>query len=293
MTISSVAALREAIGVIETKVGTRGAPLGVVLGSGLGGLTAEISNPTRIEYGEIPHVASSSVEGHAGELVVGTWQGHDVFMLSGRIHRYEGHGFARIALLVQLLAAMGAETLIITNAAGAANPKFSVGDLMLLTDHINLMGDNPLIGPNDERLGPRFPDMTEAYDIGLRSLARTTAEALDIELHEGVYAGVLGPSYETPAEVKMLRMLGADAIGMSTVPEVIAARHAGMRVLGLSCLTNMAAGMGNETLDHSHVSAVAAASTEKMIRVIAAIVEALPPLKVRKDYAESIRSSRS
>jgi len=293
MTVSSVAALREAIGVIEARVGTACAPLGVVLGSGLGGLTAEVDNPTCIGYGDIPHVANSSVQGHAGEMVVGTWQGHDVIMLSGRIHRYEGHGFPRITLLVQLLAAMGVETLIITNAAGAANPKFSVGDLMLLTDHINLMGGNPLIGQNDERIGPRFPDMTEAYDIGLRSLARSTAESLGVRLHEGVYAGVLGPSYETPSEVKMIRMLGADAIGMSTVPEVIAARHAGMRVLGLSCLTNMAAGMGNGILEHSHVSSVAAASTEKMIQIIAAIVQALPPLKVRQAYVEAIRSSRS
>lgn len=292
MAISSVAALREAVEAIEKAIGRVHCPLGMVLGSGLGGLASEVERPRRMSYSDIPRLAASTVPGHAGELVTGTWQGRDVVMLSGRVHAYEGHDFIKIALPVQLLAALGVEVLIITNAAGTCNADHRVGDLMTICDHINLMGNSPLTGVNDDRLGPRFPDMTVAYDAEFRRLALDTAARQRVRLHEGVYAGVLGPSYETPAEVRMIRLLGADAIGMSTVPEVIAARHLGMRVLGLSCLTNKAAGLGNGTLDHGHVSEVAGRSTAKMGRLIKAIVRDLPPLVARDETAERIRSAR-
>lgn len=293
MTISSVAALREAIEVIEGALGPVRSPLGMVLGSGLGGLADDVRDARVLPYARIPHLAVSTVAGHAGQLVTGRWMGRDIVMLSGRVHRYEGHSFARIALPVQLLAAMGVETLIVTNAAGAVNANFGVGELMVLSDHINLMDGNPLTGHNDERLGPRFPDMTVAYDAELRRLAVDTAIGLGITIHEGVYASVLGPSYETPAEVRMIRTLGADAIGMSTVPEVIAARHAGMRVLGLSCLTNMAAGLGVGTLDHSHVKEVAGQATEMMARLLAAIVERLPEMRVRQAHIDRVRGPKA
>jgi len=284
--------LRGAVEAIESAIGQVRCPLGMVLGSGLGGLSKEIESPRRIAYDKIPHLATSSVAGHAGELVTGVWQGRNVVMLSGRSHAYEGHSFPRIALPVQLLAALGVDVLVVTNAAGSCNPDHSVGDLMVICDHINLMGGNPLVGANDERLGPRFPDVTVAYDADLTRLAVATAARLGIVLHEGVYAGVLGPSYETPAEVRMIRLLGADAIGMSTVPEVIAARHAGVRVLGLSCMTNKAAGLGNGTLDHGHVSEVAGRSTAKMARLIKAIVRDMPPLEPRTAFVERIREKR-
>ena len=292
MAISSVAALRIAVEAIESAIGEVRCPLGMVLGSGLGGLASEMQNPRRIEYSKIPHLPASTVPGHAGELVAGTWQDRDVVMLSGRVHAYEGHSFPRIALSVQLLAALGVEVLIITNAAGSCNPDHRVGDLMVICDHINIMGGNPGGGANDTRLGPRFPDMTVAYDAELRRLAVDTAARLRIRLHEGVYAGVLGPSYETPAEVRMIRVFGADAIGMSTVPEVVAARHAGLRVLGLSCMTNKAAGLGNGTLDHGHVSEVAGRSTAKMARLIKSIVRHMPEMEPRTDFVDRIRGPR-
>lgn len=292
MAISSVAALREAVEAIEQAIGPVRCPLGMVLGSGLGGLASEVEQPRRISYADIPRLAASSVAGHAGELVTGTWQGREVVMLSGRVHAYEGHGFDTLVLPVQLMAALGVDALIITNAAGSCNPQHEVGELMAICDHLNLMGNNPLVGINDKRLGPRFPDVTVAYDAEFLRLALDTAAALKITLHKGVYAGVLGPSYETPAEVSMIRTLGADAIGMSTVPEVIAARHVGIRVLGLSCLTNKAAGLGEGTLDHGHVSAVAGRSTATMARLIKAIVRDLPPLPVRNEIADRIRSAR-
>jgi purine-nucleoside phosphorylase len=249
------------IGVIESAIGSVRAPIGMVLGSGLGGLADEIEDARVVPYRAIPHLPMSTVPGHAGRLVAGSWQGREVVVLSGRIHRYEGHDTAKVALPVQMLAAMGVDTVFVTNAAGAVNASYNPGDLMLISDHINLIGGNPLVGMNDDRIGPRFPDMTVAYDAELRASARAIAAKLGITLHEGVYCGVLGPSYETPAEIRMVRTLGADAIGMSTVPEVIAARHAGMRVLGLSCLTNMGAGMSGGVLDHGEVKEVAGQAT--------------------------------
>ena len=289
MAFTTIAAIREAIGVIESAIGSVRAPIGMVLGSGLGGLAEEIEDARSISYSAIPHLPVSTVPGHAGRLVAGRWQGREVVVLSGRIHRYEGHSTAKVAMPVQMLAAMGVDTLFVTNAAGAVNNSFNPGNLMLINDHINLMGGNPLVGMNDDRIGPRFPDMTVAYDAKLLATAVAIAKDLGIPVHEGVYCAVLGPSYETPAEIRMARTLGADAIGMSTVPEVIAARHCGMRVLGLSCLTNMGAGMRGGVLDHADVKEVAGAATRSMIDLIAAIVRSLPELPIRQDLITRLR----
>lgn len=290
MAFSTIAAIREAIGVVESAIGPVRAPIGMVLGSGLGGLADEVEDARIISYRQIPHLPSSTVPGHAGRLVAGRWHGREVVVLSGRIHRYEGHDPSKVSMPVQMLAAMGVDTLVVTNAAGAINAAFAPGDLMLISDHINLMGGNPLVGMNDDRIGPRFPDMTEAYSRELREIALRLAAARGVTVREGVYAGVLGPSYETPAEIRMLRALGADAVGMSTVPEVIAARHVGMRVLGLSCLTNMGAGMSGSVLDHAEVKEVAGKATRAMIDLIAETVRALPDLAVRTDLMARFRS---
>ena len=281
MAITTVAALRELIASLEQFIGPVRAPLGLILGSGLGGLADEIEDARRLSYARLPHLAASTVPGHAGQLVVGRWQGHDVIALSGRIHLYEGHSFSQVAMPVRMLAALGVETLIVTNAAGAVHTRMKPGDLMLIDDHLNLQGGNPLTGPNDARLGPRFPDMTEAYDAGLRKLAHEVAAAQGLDLKHGVYAALPGPSYETPAEIRMLAGLGADAVGMSTVPEVIAARHMGVRVLGLSCITNLGAGLGVGLLDHAHVGEVAGQATAKMVALLGGIARALPALTVR------------
>lgn len=288
MSISTVAAIREAIEVIETAVGDMRAPLGMVLGSGLGRIADEIENRRSVSYDKIPHIPSSTVKGHAGALVCGKWQGREVVMLSGRVHKYEGHTFASVALPVQLLGAMGVDVVVLTNAAGAVNPAFSPGDMMLIEDHINLTGGNPLEGRNDARIGPRFPDMTEVYDGELRKMAIAIAERQGLKLQRGVYTSVLGPSYETPAEIRMVRALGGDAVGMSTVPEAIAARHMGMRVLGLSCISNYGAGMGDGALDHSHVEEVAGRATAGMRELLATLVRELPPLSVRRDVVARI-----
>ena len=293
MTISTVAAIREAISVIEAAIGPVEAPLGMVLGSGLGKVSEEIEQPRSVSYDHIPHLPSSTVKGHAGHLVCGKWQGRDVVMLSGRVHKYEGHAFPRVALPVQLLGALGVEVLVLTNAAGAVNASFTPGDIMLIEDHLNLTGGNPLEGRNDERIGPRFPDMSEVYDSELRGIAVACAEQLGIPLQRGVYASVLGPSYETPAEIRMVRTLGGDAVGMSTVPEAIAARHMGMRVVGMSCISNMGAGMGEQTLDHSHVAEVAGNATAKMRKLLAAVVRQMPPLSVRREVVQRISGQES
>jgi purine-nucleoside phosphorylase len=288
MSISTVAAIREAIEAIETAVGDMSAPLGMVLGSGLGKIADELEDRRMVSYDKIPHIPSSTVPGHAGSLVRGKWQGREVVMLSGRVHKYEGHTYASVALPVQLLGAMGVDVLVLTNAAGAVNPAFSPGDMMLIEDHLNLTGGNPLEGRNDPRIGPRFPDMTEVYDVELRRMAVSIADRLGLKLQRGVYASVLGPSYETPAEIRMVRAIGGDAVGMSTVPEAIAARHMGMRVLGLSCISNYGAGMGDDTLDHSHVAEVAGRATEGMQQLLATLVRELPPLSVRQAVVNRI-----
>jgi len=223
---------------------TRHTPhIGLVLGSGLSSLADAVENPDVIPYADIPHWPVSTVVGHSGRLVIGQLEGQTVLVQQGRAHFYEGYTPAQVVFPVRVMHALGIRTLIVTNAAGGINRSFSPGDLMLIKDHLNFVGiagNNPLRGPNDERIGPRFPDMTQAYDQALRKLARETAVAQGLTLHEGVYAYVAGPSFETPAELRFLHAVGADAVGMSTVPSVIVARHAGMRVLGISSITNKA-----------------------------------------------------
>jgi len=217
--------------------------VGLILGSGLGDLVDEISDPDAIDTQEIPHWPVSTVPGHAGRVVLGTLEGRTVMALQGRVHFYEGYAMDKVTLPVRVMQAMGVGTLIVTNAAGGLNPDFQAGDLMLIDDHINLIGmagHHPLRGPHDPDLGPRFPGMLGLYDPELRAIARGAASISGFELREGVYICVAGPSYETPADVRFLRLIGADAVGMSSVPEVIVARHSGMRVLGVSCISNMA-----------------------------------------------------
>lgn len=229
----------------------------IVLGSGLGDFTAALAEPTAIPYGDIPNWPASTVVGHAGTLVVGTLAGKRVAALSGRVHFYEGHNLQTVTFATRVVGRLGVKTLILTNAAGGINLTFKPGTLMLMDDHINLMGSNPLVGANDERFGPRFPDMSEVYSRRLRQLAGDAARALSLTLAHGVYAALHGPSYETPAEIRYLRTIGADAVGMSTAPEAIAARHMGLEVLGISCITNMAAGVLPQPLVHDEVMEVA------------------------------------
>jgi purine-nucleoside phosphorylase len=244
---------------VRAAIGTRTPKVGLILGSGLGGYADGLDDPVALDYASIPHFprSRSHVVGHAGRLVIGSRQGVPCVAMQGRVHLYEGHSAAAVAFPARVLIALGARTIIVTNAAGGLRPDWQPGTLMLIKDHIDLLRDHPLRGPNDERLGPRFPDMTHAYAAALRGLAREVADAAGIALEEGVYAAMPGPTYETPAEVRMLRALGADATGMSTVPEVIAARHMGARVLGISCLTNLAAGITGEALSHDEVTATA------------------------------------
>ena len=241
--------------------------VGVVLGSGLGAFADQLSAGTRIPYAEIPDMPRSSVVGHAGNFCAGSLSGVPVACLQGRAHVYEGHSHARSAFGVRLLAELGCKVVLLTNAAGGIHSSFQPGDLMLITDHLNLMGDNPLCGPNYGD-GPRFPDLSRAYDSGVQELARAAARASNVILREGVYAAMLGPSYETPAEIRMLRTLGADAVGMSTVPEVIALRQIGVRVGAMSCITNLAAGISEQLLDHSEVEATARRSRDAFSAVL-------------------------
>ncbi|MFB6262642.1 MAG: purine-nucleoside phosphorylase [Bradymonadaceae bacterium] len=231
--------------------------MALVLGSGLGMLADELEDDRAFAYEAIPHFPVSDIEGHAGELVFGELEGRDVVVMRGRVHYYEGWTPGEVTFPVRTFGAMGIDRFVVTNSAGSANPDYSPGELMLITDHLNLTGANPLRGPNDERFGPRFPDMSEAYDVDYRDLARAAAEACGLSLREGVYAGMAGPSYETPAEIEMIHTIGGDAVGMSTVPEVIVANHMDMRVLGISCITNLGAGLGDEALDHAEVEEIA------------------------------------
>ena len=229
------------------------ADVGLILGSGLGDYVQSLEDRRQIAYADIPGFPVSTVEGHAGQWHGGALHGKRVCMMQGRFHGYEGYDLQDVTLPVRVMQWMGVKTLIITNAAGGVNTAFSAGDLMLITDFINFSGKNPLTGPNWDELGPRFPDMSFAYDRELQALTLRTAEELGIKLQEGVYAWLNGPNFESPAEIRMLRMFGADAVGMSTVPETIVARHGGMRVLGLSCISNMAAGVLDQPLNHEEV----------------------------------------
>ncbi|MDQ3805650.1 MAG: purine-nucleoside phosphorylase [Acidobacteriota bacterium] len=225
----------------------------LVLGSGLGAFADELEGAEAVPYAEIPGFARPTVEGHAGRLVVGRVGGADVAVMQGRFHFYEGYALEEVTFPVRVLGLLGVKTLVLTNAAGGLNNSFTEGALIVISDHLNLMGTNPLLGPNDERFGPRFPDMTEVYDHEYQDIAIGEAREMGLELRRGIYAGLTGPSYETPAEIRMLRLLGADAVGMSTVPEAIVARHMGLRVLGLSCITNLAAGVLDRPINHDEV----------------------------------------
>jgi purine-nucleoside phosphorylase len=233
--------------------GFGGAEIGIVLGSGLGPFTDSMIQPQAVAYGEIPHWPASTVIGHAGKLIRGTVSNKPVVALSGRVHFYEGHDLQTVTFGVRVLWRLGVKTLILTNAAGGINTNFVQGALMVIDDHINLFGSNPLIGPNDDRFGPRFPDMTDVYSRRLRALADEAAKAVHVPVEHGIYVAVHGPSYETPAEIYAFRALGGDAVGMSTVPEAIVARHMGLEVIGISCITNMAAGVLPEPLHHDDV----------------------------------------
>lgn len=247
--------------------------IGMILGSGLGDVAEDIIKEKEISYSDIPHFSKSTVHGHDGKLIFGKLEGKDVVAMKGRIHFYEGYTMKDITFPVYLMKELGIEKLIVTNAAGGVNQEFLAGDLMLMDDHINLMGDNPLRGKNDERLGERFPDMSEVYDKELKKLALSTAKENDILLKRGVYAAVAGPNYETAAEVRYMGRIGADAIGMSTAPEVIVAAHLKLKVLGLSCITDLIYKVSEHAVTHEEVLAVAASSKPKFIKLIKAIVK--------------------
>ncbi|MBL8981870.1 MAG: purine-nucleoside phosphorylase [Gemmatimonadetes bacterium] len=247
----------------------------IILGTGLGGLGKQIVTETTIEYHDIPGFPLSTVESHAGRLLCGTLGGKTVIAMQGRFHRYEGYSLQQVTFPVRVLRALGASTLVVSNACGGMHPLWSAGDLMLIADHINLLGDNPLIGRNDDRLGPRFPDMSDPYDRGLRELARVEARRLGLTLREGVYVAVTGPCLETRAEYRFLRGIGADVVGMSTVPEVIVAVHGGMRVLGVSIVTDMCLPDALEPASVEHIIAVAGRAEPNLTALIAAVVEKL------------------
>jgi len=247
----------------------------VVLGSGLGGFADDFEEPVAIPYDEIPGFVRSTAQGHAGRLVIGKIDGIPVLAMQGRLHYYEGYSLEEVTFPVRTFGLLGIKTLVLTNASGGINVQLSQGALMVISDHVNLMGVNPLRGPNDERFGPRFPDMSAVYSAELQELVVEEAKAIGIEVRRGIYGALTGPSYETPSEIHLLRNLGADAVGMSTVPEAIVARHMGLEVLGISCITNMAAGISDEPINHEDVMAtgdrVRETFTELLRRVIGAI----------------------
>jgi len=244
----------------------------IILGSGLGDFAGSLGSATSIPYADLPNWPVSRVAGHDGRLVVGTAKGRRIAALAGRCHLYEGYDGHTVTFAVRVLGLLGVKHLILTNAAGGVNTKFSAGALMVIDDHINLMGQNPLVGDNDDRLGPRFPDMSEVYSVRLRALADATSRTTGVPVAHGVYAALLGPSYETPAEIRYLRTIGADAVGMSTVPEAIAARHMHIEVLGISCITNMAAGVVSAPLDHAEVMETARRVRGQFIALLEGII---------------------
>jgi purine-nucleoside phosphorylase len=253
------------------------ADVAVVLGSGLGGVSDRLTSPRSVPYASLPGFPETTVAGHPGRLVAGTIGGHTALLLCGRVHGYEGYPPCEVGFGVRVVAALGVRTLIVTNAAGGVDPAFSPGEIVAISDHINLTSASPLSGPNDERLGPRFVDMTDAYDPALRALAMSVAPtAIGRPLREAIYAGMAGPAYETPAEVRLLRTLGAGLVGMSTVHEVITARHAGLSVLGLSLVANPAAGVAPGKLRHEDVTRAAAAGADAMGRLVGAVIQTLP-----------------
>jgi purine-nucleoside phosphorylase len=270
----TVEAIERAAAVIRSRVAVRPAAA-IILGTGLGRLASEIDVDAAIEYAEIPGFPLSTVESHAGRLLCGTLGGKRVVAMQGRFHRYEGYTLQQVTFPVRVLRALGADTLIVSNACGGLNPLWSAGDLMLIADHINLLGDSPLVGPNDDRLGPRFPDLSQAYDTELRSVARDVASRAQVALREGVYVAVTGPNLETRAEYRFLRAIGADVVGMSTVPEVLVAVHAGMRVLGLSIVTDMCLPDALEPATVERILAVAGRAEPKLTELVRGVLARL------------------
>ena len=260
---------------IRARLGGFAPKVAMILGSGLGYLGDQVEGAVTVPYGEIPYFKSSTAPGHKGRLVFGTLEGQRVAVMQGRMHHYEGYSYEEVSYAVRVLRLLGCDTLIVTNACGGINREFAPGDLMLLSDHINMLGANSLIGPNDERFGPRFPDMTEAYPHRLREKAHQAAGALGFACKEGVYAIFPGPCYETAAEIRAYEHLGADAIGMSTVPEVIAANYLGMAVLGIACITNMATGIAREKHSHQEVLRIANESSQKLCALVERVVREL------------------
>lgn len=259
--------IREAVDAIQSRSNLK-PELGIILGSGLGSLAEQMTDSVVLPYTDIPHFHGTSVEGHAGKMVIGRFHGIPTVFLQGRFHLYEGYSMEDVVFPTRTICGLGIQTLILTNAAGGVNTRFRPGDLMLIEDHLNLMGDNPLKGPNLSEMGPRFPDLSEAYSASCIEILEKSAKELEISVHRGVYAGLLGPTYETPAEIRMFRTFGADAVGMSTVPESIAANHLGVRVVGVSCITNLAAGLSPQKLSHQEVIENSRIGAEKLKRLL-------------------------
>ena len=270
--MDSMKKYQRAVEFIRERIKTK-PEIGMVLGSGLGQMADYIEDAETIDYSDIPGFPVSTVEGHAGRLVAGTLMGRQVIAMQGRFHYYEGYSMGEVVFPVRVMRLLGVEKLVVTNAAGGINREFKPGDLMVITDHINLMGYNPLIGKNLDEMGERFPGMTNAYDKGLVETATECAHRLGIDIKQGVYCGVTGPSYETPAEIRMLGTIGGDAVGMSTVPEVIAAVHCGLKVLGISCITNMAAGILHHAPNHREVLEVGKKAQQKFVMLLKEILK--------------------
>ncbi len=266
------AMLQETVDFIKKRIPVR-PEIGIILGSGLGIMATEVTNPQKMHYSELPNFSVSTVEGHEGHLVFGLLTGRRVVLMQGRFHLYEGCSADQVVFPVRVMHKLGVQVLIVTNAAGGINQEFNSGDLMLITDHLNLTWTNPLVGANYDEIGPRFPDMSEAYDRELLKLAEQVARREGLKYRKGVYAALTGPSYETPAEIRYLRTIGADAVGMSTVPEVIVANHAGMRVLGISCVTNMAAGVLPKKLSHAEVLETANKVRDQFITLVKGVCQ--------------------
>lgn len=270
--MSVLARVQECAAVVKAKAPGFTPAVALILGSGLGGFADTLTDPVVIPYEALPHFPQSSVPGHAGRLVLGKRHGQNVMAMQGRVHFYEGYQPWQVAFPARVLCSFRPKVLVVTNAAGGINLQFKVGDLMAISDHLNLSGWNPLVGPNEEALGPRFPDMSHAYDPALLQVLEACAAQEKIALRKGVYVALSGPAYETPAEIRMLRTLGADAVGMSTVPEVIVASHMGVKVTGVSCITNLAAGIGTQKLSHEEVAQTANQVKDVFMRLLGRFV---------------------
>jgi purine-nucleoside phosphorylase len=275
--MNTVEKIREAATFVGSRVRSR-PQVAVVLGSGLGGFAESLSSPTAIPYSEIPHFPRSSVEGHSGSLIAGAFRDIPLYVMAGRVHAYEGYTPEEVVFPARVLGTLGVKTLVLTNAAGAVNTAFKPGELMIVTDHINFTGMNPLVGPQYTEIGQRFTDMTEGYHPKLVTACEQAARRIGLNMRKGVYVGLLGPSFETPAEIRMFRTLGADAVGMSTVLECIAANQMGMKVLGISCVTNMAAGILPRKLDHKEVMEVGARVKSVLEELLSEVLPALAKL---------------